>query len=663
MWMKVEKTHTKMNQRASEEMLGGHDHVLFEFLGAIVILLDRNGNIVRVNPFTEKYFSVENGELLGKPFVETLVAPYATTGDNQIELFEELLAQPEKTGTLDLEVMLPDGSHKPVSWAFSACLGHGGGADELTLIGTDRQALRASENDLNHGFDFMEDFLEASNTMAYALNSEHSFYYASPAVRNVIGYSPEEMSGCMPDLFLDPEEKSRISDVIGDLILRKAPHCRLLNRNRQKNGKLVWNELNQNLYYNENGEFVGIIGINRNVDDRKKTELDLAERENEFRFCLEHAQVLLTVTDGEGVIRSINHVGAAMYGKKPEEMIGHVFTEFLPDYERERVITVFKKDFQAAMSRKDSRTVGMGGIVNKIITPDGLKDILFYKTGVKVYKQGRFEGILNTAVDITEIIKAREELKRHQNQLEQLVMERTAELQGVQEEMLRRERLTALGKMADVISQEIRSPLSTISQSLFVIRERLKDRDIGVQRSIDRAGRAIRRCYSIVDEFKDLTHTDPLKKKPTDIDAWMHGLLDEFAGKKKMNVVRRLESGATVDMDSNRLKRAVMNIIENARQAVQGSDAGRIVVKSQLAFNRLEIEISDEGAGIPRQDLEKIFEPLYSTKSFGLGLGLSISRQIVAAHGGGISVESEEKIGTKVLLWFPVEESYEGTES
>jgi PAS domain S-box-containing protein len=391
------------------------------------------------------------------------------------------------------------------------------------------------------------------------------------------------------------------------------------------------------------------------VNEQKETELALIEREKEFRFCFEHAQVLLTVTDSNGIIRSINPVGAAMYGKKPEEMIGRVFTEFVPDYERERVLRIFKRDFSASMDRKDGRTVGMGGIVNKIITPEGLKDILFYKTGVKVYKQGRLEGILNTAVDITEIIKGREELERHQNQLEQLVLERSAELQGVQEEMVRRERLTALGKMADVISQEIRSPLSTISQSLFVIRERLKGRNIGVQPSIERAGRAIKRCYSIVQEFIDFSLTNPLEKRKTDIDLWLHGLLDELAQAKNMNIVRQLDAGACVHIDPNRLKRAVKNIIENAQQAVQGDDVVDVVVKSQLAFNRFELDISDKGVGIPRQNLEKIFEPLYSTKSFGLGLGLAISRQIVAAHGGGISVESEEKKGTKVLLWLPVE--------
>jgi PAS domain S-box-containing protein len=179
-------------------------------------------------------------------------------------------------------------------------------------------------------------------------------------------------------------------------------------------------------------------------DNQKKGLLTLAEKE--FRFCFEHAQVLLIVTDEEGVIRSINRAGARLYGRQPEDMIGRLFTEFLPDFERERVLQVFKRDFQTAMAETGSRKVVMGGFVNKIITPDGLKDILFYKAGVKVFNNGKFEGILNTAVDITEIVKAREELKRHRNELEHLVAERTAELQGLQEEMIRRERLTALGK-------------------------------------------------------------------------------------------------------------------------------------------------------------------------------------------------------------------------
>jgi signal transduction histidine kinase len=295
----------------------------------------------------------------------------------------------------------------------------------------------------------------------------------------------------------------------------------------------------------------------------------------------------------------------------------------------------------------------MGGGINKIKTPEGLKDVLFFKTGVKVYSNEEFQGILNTAVDITETIKAREELKRHRNQLEQLVSERTAELHGLQEELLRRERLTALGEMAHVISEGIRTPLSTISASFFVINERLMEEDVGVKRTLERGNRAIERCYSIVDEFKAFTQADALNKKKTDVDIWLKLLLDQIAEEKGVFIKQDLGAAVCIDIDRERFRRVVSNIIENAWQA---ENSERITVKSMISFNRLEIEIEDAGKGIGGQDMERVFEPLFSTKSFGLGLGLPICRQIMEQHGGGISIESEEKKGTKVLLWLSVDD-------
>lgn len=542
----------KMNQTVSEHTSGRFDDELFKFMECIVIELDPRGCIVRANPFAANFWGMETDEMAGKSFIGGLAPKHTSNGRNQVEVFENIIRHPEKSGCVEMEVWTSNGKSKNIVWTASARFDSNGMTERIICLGIDRQAYIERENDLHRGDDLPGGFGEGAK-----------------------------------------------------------------------------------------------------ADNQKKAQLALAEKE--FRFCFEHAQVLLVVTDEEGVIRSINRAGARLYGRQPEDMIGRMFTEFLPDFERERVFQTFKRDFQAAMAETGSRKVTMGGIVNKITTPDGLKDILFYKAGVKVFNNGKFEGILNTAVDITEIVRAREELKKHRHQLEQLVAERTAELQGLQEEMVRRERLTALGKMANVISQEIRTPLSTISNSIFVINECLKEKEMGVKRSLERANRAIRRCYGIVDEFKIFTQTDDFKKKGTEIDIWLNGILDQLSKEKGISFARDLVSGVTLEIDRDRLQRAVVNVIENALQAAQPREEGRIAVNSRHAFNRLEIEIEDEGIGIKRKNLEEVFEPLFSTKSFGLGIGLPISRQIMEQHGGGISIESEERKGTRVLLWLPAD--------
>lgn len=640
-------------QTYQEKKAEGVDDDLFRFMDCIFVEVDAEGNIVRINPFAEKYLGWKNNEVSGKPFVGALVPEESGIGEDKPAVFDEFLKSPWKSGSFEAEVLASDGTAKKINWAANTCLDASGNLEKIICVGVDRQNPLKREEDIHRKYDLMESFFDASKACAFEANSEKKLFYVSPGVRETLGYIPEEIIGREMDAVFGSEEKHGMAGRIEETVLKGNSDIHIIKKIRHKDGALVWCEVDETLSCRENTEFEGLAGVSRNIDEQKKAEFELEEREKQFRFCLDHAQVMLTVTDGDGIIRNINRAGARMFGRSPEEVIGHGFTEFLPNFEKERVFQVFLKDFKTAVSKKDSRTVGMGGIVNKIKTPEGLKDVLFFKTGVKVYNNEEFQGILNTAVDITETIRAREEIKRHRNHLKQLVSERTVELHGLQDEMLRRERLTALGEMAHVISEEIRTPLSTISASFFVINGRLREEDVGVKRTLERAERAIKRCYSIVDEFKAFTQTDALNKKKTDVDIWLKLLLDKIAEEKGVFVNQDLGAAVSVDIDRERIRRVVLNIIENACQA---GNSEPITVKSKMSFNRLEIEIEDTGKGIGRQDMERVFEPLFSTKSFGLGLGLPICRQIMEQHGGGISIESEEKKGTKVLLWLSMDD-------
>jgi PAS domain S-box-containing protein len=642
-----------MNRENKENKVGGFDDDLFRFMECVTVEVDATGKIVRINPFAEKHLGWRNDEMAGKSFVGALATEKTETGEDQTAVCDAFLKHPGKSGRFEVEMRASDGSTRKIAMAANACFDACGNLEKTVCVGVDRQIPTMREEEVRCRYDLVESFFEASRACTFEVNSEKKIFYVSPGAAEILGYLPEEIIGREMGAVFGPETESVIAGGGEETGETGRAGIRLKNKIRNKNGKMVWCEVDETISYRENTGLEGLAGVSRNIDEQTQAELALAEREKEFRFCLDHAQVMLIVTREDGIIKNINRAGANMFGREPEEMIGRGFTEFLPDFEKERVFHVFKKDFKAAVAKKDSRTVGMGGLINKIKTPEGLRDVLFFKTGVKVFSNKEFQGILNTAVDITETIRAREELKRHRNHLEQLVTERTAELHGLQEEMLRRERLTALGKMANVISEEIRTPLSTISASFFVINERLKNEDIGVTRTLERANRAIERCYGIVDEFKAFTQTDALNKKETDVDSWLKRILDEIAEEKGVSVNQDLGAAIRMDIDRERIQRAVLNVLENAWQA---GDNERITVKSKMAFNRLEIEIADAGMGIGRQDMERVFEPLFSTKSFGLGLGLPICRQIMEQHGGGISIESEENKGTKVLLWLSVDD-------
>ncbi len=248
--------------------------------------------------------------------------------------------------------------------------------------------------------------------------------------------------------------------------------------------------------------------------------------------------------------------------------------------------------------------------------------------------------------------------------LEQRVADRTAELRDAQDQLLRRERLVALGQLTATVSHELRNPLGAVRNTIFAVKARIKDKGLGVEGSLDRAERAIVRCNSIITEMLDYVRESTLKLEPAHIDMWLAQLISEQPIPEGVHLHTDLgAAGVTVPFDPEQLRRAIVNVIQNGYQAMtepgtEGtplpSRAMALSVTSRVQADRIELSISDTGPGIPEDQLEKIFEPLFSTKAFGVGLGLPLVHQIMARHRGGIDVHSEVGIGTTITLWLPL---------
>jgi len=258
--------------------------------------------------------------------------------------------------------------------------------------------------------------------------------------------------------------------------------------------------------------------------------------------------------------------------------------------------------------------------------------------------------------DVTEQKRAEAELAEYHNHLQQLVRDRTAKLAAAQEGLLRKERLAALGQLTGSVSHEIRNPLGTIRSSVFSVRERVRGQDAAVDRALDRAERNIQRCDRIIGELLGYARTNRLAPEPTDIDQWLAGVVDEVHIPKTVRLTRKLRCGANVAFDRERMHRCVTNVIENACQAMawdEGEGEWELVVETCLSDGQVQIRVKDTGVGIPPDELDKVFEPLYSTKTFGVGLGLPIVKQIMEQHGGDVEIESQQGKGTVVTLWLP----------
>ncbi len=225
--------------------------------------------------------------------------------------------------------------------------------------------------------------------------------------------------------------------------------------------------------------------------------------------------------------------------------------------------------------------------------------------------------------------------------------------------------MAALGQLTATVSHELRNPLGVIRTSAFIVREGLNGEDPRVQRSLERIERSVMRCDRIIDELLDFTRISEIQAEPTAIDSWLNEILDEQTVPSGVSLRRNFGlRDMTVSLDHDRFRRAIINVFDNGCQAMTGdgredtgSEERNLTVWTQEHDGRVEVIFEDTGPGIPPDIYKRIFEPLYSTKGFGVGLGLPVVKQIMEQHSGGVEVESEEGRGTRVCLWLPTSPS------
>jgi signal transduction histidine kinase len=226
-------------------------------------------------------------------------------------------------------------------------------------------------------------------------------------------------------------------------------------------------------------------------------------------------------------------------------------------------------------------------------------------------------------------------------------------------ELLKAERLSVLGQLTATVAHELRNPLSAIRNTLFTVKELALNGGLKLDRPIARMERSIERCDRIISDLLEYTRTRELKRNGVPFDRWVGDVVRDQTMPSGVSLETELAAGeAQAPIDADRMRRVVINLIENAAQALGENPPDRekrITVRTTTRNRELVLTIEDTGQGIAPEHLARIFEPLFSTKSFGTGLGLPTVKQIVNQHGGTISVESAVGQGTCMTVRLPME--------
>lgn len=216
-----------------------------------------------------------------------------------------------------------------------------------------------------------------------------------------------------------------------------------------------------------------------------------------------------------------------------------------------------------------------------------------------------------------------------------------------------------LAELAGSLAHEIKNPLSVIHMNADLLSEELTEGDWPGQRraenKVDMIRQQCQRMENLLRDFMKFSRVQNLEMSPGDLNEQVDSVLRFFqaqADKFDIDVVRYMDTNLpSILLHSDSLQASLINLVKNAFEAME--DGGQFIVRTYTTPRGVALDLIDNGSGMDDGTALHMFEPFYSTKNGGSGLGLPTARKIIEAHGGRISVQSEAGRGTKFLLEFP----------
>ncbi len=264
--------------------------------------------------------------------------------------------------------------------------------------------------------------------------------------------------------------------------------------------------------------------------------------------------------------------------------------------------------------------------------------------------------------EIAERKRAEEALQEYSERLEEMVEQRTQELRDTQERLIRKEKMAVLGQLAGGVGHELRNPLGVISNAIYFLQMTLAEADETTSEYLGIISSEVRCAEKIVSGLLDFSRTRLPDREKIAVSDLVAQVLQRQPPPRDVEVTIKISSDLPpVFVDPRQIGQVLGNLVTNAYQAMP--DGGRLMIHvsegegigrhGDTGTGRpgddlpitpspcLRVSISDTGCGISEENLEKIFEPLFTTKAKGIGLGLPISRNLVEGNGGSIEAESE----------------------
>jgi PAS domain S-box-containing protein len=501
------------------------------------------------------------------------------------------------------------------------------------------EVLRQSEEKFRN-------LVETTSDWIWEIEIDGSYTYCSPGVRDLLGYDPKEVVGRKPYDFMPADEADRVKIAFSFFGAAGKPFFNLVNRNICKDGRIVVLETSGVPRFDRQGKLIGYRGIDRDITERKRTEDELRQKEEFIRAFLDTSKDWIWAIDRNGKHSYSNPAIRTILGYELDEIIGKHSFALIHEDERDRIEALVYKNI------KERR-----GWSNQVIRwrhKNGDYRTLESNSVPILDNDGNVVGFRGVDRDITE---------RKQAEMERLEIERR---------LLHSQKLESLGVLAGGIAHDFNNLLMALFGNLELALPELESASTA-RFHIEQALQAARRGADLTRQMLAYSGKGRFLITRVNLSQLLQENANLFRTVVSKNVAMNISltnEGSTIDADLGQVQQVIMNLITNASEAI-GNFPGVITLTTGLAEfdeaylnqSRLDekppagrfayIEVSDTGCGMDEETQQRLFEPFFSTKFAGRGLGMPVVLGIVRAHKGAIIVQSLRGTGTTIRVLFP----------
>jgi two-component system sensor kinase FixL len=450
------------------------------------------------------------------------------------------------------------------------------------------------------------------------------------AAERIFGFTEAEMIG-QPVTTLLPPGRLAEAAALRARIERGERLTHFETERLTRDGKLVPVSLTIIPLKGQDGKGRGAEKTVRDLTELKRLNEELTQRRAILESILDTVPDGLIVIDDGGIVRSFSHAAERIFGYAAEEVVGHTVNVLMPQ-SQSAAHDAYMERYLATGQR---RIIGVGRVV-VAQRKDGSRFPLELQVGeVHVPGAHLFTGFMR---DLTER------------------QERDRRLAALQAELIHVSRLSALGQMVTGLAHEVNQPLAAISNYVAGIRRMLpKGGALTLSGAIENIAEQTDRACEIVDSLRSLVKKDPRPRRAEDLSTMIRETATLALSGSDNAIALEIAlatNASSVLVDKVQIQQVLFNLMRNAAEAMIDAPIRVLRIESRRVADRVEICIGDTGPGLPEMVRQKLFHPFVSTKSDGLGVGLSICQTIVQAHDGELT--AEDRPGGGSLFRFTV---------